>query len=555
VTDSQTPRQKLLRRKQAMWNERSSWTTRWRDMRDYMLPDAGQFYDLDRDRGENRHIRVLDNTGQRSLAVLAAGLMAGMTSPARPWFRLTTTDSDLMESEAVKLWMHRVTRIMREIFARSNTYRALHQTYEELGAFGTGVSFIKPNFNTVLHHMPLTVGSYALAANADGVVDTLVREIPMTVEQLVGEFGLDNVCAQTKNRYERHDYDTWLTVYHEVSPRKDRQYGKRDAMNKPFKSCYYEATGDGTNPLRESGFDEFPALASRWVVRGASVYGSSPGREALGDIISLQNGQFQKAKAIDYKVDPPLSMPAAMKNDQKDLLPGGITYYTGQQPDMIRSIYEPQLDLQHMLLDIQDMRERIRSSFYVDLFMMLANDTRSGITATEVAERHEEKLLMLGPVLERLHNELLSPKIDITFAMMVRAGIVPTPPPELQGMDLKVEFVSTLAQAQRAVGLSSVDRLLGTVGNMAALKPDVMDKLDTDQIVDTYSDMLGVDPDLIVADEKVALIRQQRAEMERAAQQAEQAAMGVQMAEQMSRADTSGKNALTDVMAQFQGYS
>lgn len=545
-----------MRRKQALWNERSGWMTQWRDLRDVLIPDAGQFYDLDRDRGESRHLRILDNTGQRSLSVLAAGLMAGMTSPARPWFRLTTTDSALMEREAVKLWMHKVTRIMREIFARSNTYRALHQTYEELGAFGSAVSIVKPNFDTVLHHVPITVGSYALASNADGVVDTLVREVPMTVEQIVGEFGLENVCSQTKNRWDRHDYDSWITVYHEISPRKDREYGKRDAKNKPIKSCYYEATGDSQKALSESGYDEFPALAARWVVRGASVYGSSPGREALGDIQSLQTEQMQKAKAIDYKVDPPLGMPASMKNEQKDLLPGGITYYANGAPaDSIRSLYDVNLDLQHLLLDIQDTRSRIRSSFYVDLFLMLANDTRSNITATEVAERHEEKLLMLGPVLERLHNEMLSPKIDITFAMMVRAGIVPPPPPELQGMDLKVEFVSTLAQAQRAVGLASVDRLLGTVGNLSAVKPDVLDKLDTDQIVDAYSDMLGVDPDLIVADEKVALIRNARAQQQQAMQAAQQAAAGAQVAEQMSRTDTSGKNALTDVMAQFQGYS
>lgn len=545
-----------MRRKQSLWNERSGWMTQWRDQRDMLMPDAGQFYDLDRDRGENRHTSILDNTGQRSLSVLAAGLVAGATSPARPWFRLTTTDSALMEREEVKLWMHKVSRVMREIFARSNTYRALHQTYEELGAFGTGVTIIKPNFANVVHHSPLTIGSYALAANADGVVDTIVREVPMTVEQIVGEFGLENVCSQTKNRWDRHDYDAWITVYHEISPRKDREYGKRDAKNKPFKSCYYEATGDGTKPLRESGYDEFPALAPRWVARGSSVYGSGPGREALGDIQSLQSEQLQKAKAIDYKVDPPLGMPASMKNDQKDLLPGGITYYTnGAAADSIRSLYDVNLDLQHLLLDMQDVRSRIRSSFYVDLFLMLANDTRSNITATEVAERHEEKLLMLGPVLERLHNELLSPKIDITFAMMLRAGIVPTPPRELQGMDLKVEFVSTLAQAQRAVGLASVDRLLGTVGNIAAVKPDVLDKLDTDQIVDAYSDMLGVDPDLIVADEKVALIRNARAQQQQAMQAAQQAAAGAQVAEQMSRTDTSGKNALTDVMAQFQGYS
>jgi hypothetical protein len=187
--------------------------------------------------------------------------------------------------------------------------------------------------------------------------------------------------------------------------------------------------------------------------------------------------------------------------------------------------------------------------------MMMANDTRSGITATEVAERHEEKLLMLGPVLERLHNEMLSPMIENTFQMMVEAGIVPTPPKELQGMDLNIEFVSTLAQAQRAIGVGSIDRLLGTVGNMAQLKPEVLDKLNADQIVDTYADMLGVDPNMIIGDESVAIIRQQRVEQQQQQQAAQQSMAMADMAAKVGSIDTAQPNALTDVLQGLQGYT
>jgi hypothetical protein len=207
--------------------------------------------------------------------------------------------------------------------------------------------------------------------------------------------------------------------------------------------------------------------------------------------------------------------------------------------------------LDFLLADIQDVRVRVKETFYEDLFMMIANDTRSNITAREIAERHEEKLIMLGPVLERLHNEMLSPLIDITFEKMIEAGIMPTPPQELQGVDLNVEFVSMLAQAQRAVGTGAVDRLLGTIGAMAQFKPEVVDKLDADQLVDKYSDMLGVDPDLILADDKVAIIRQQRAQQQAAMQQAAMATEMANTAKTLADTSTEDGSALSDITRQF----
>lgn len=164
---------------------------------------------------------------------------------------------------------------------------------------------------------------------------------------------------------------------------------------------------------------------------------------------------------------------------------------------------------------------------------------------------------MLGPVLERLHNEMLSPKIDLTFARIVEAGLLPPPPKELQGVDLKVEFVSTLAQAQKMVGLGSMDRLLGTVAQVAAGSgdPGVWDKIDKDQVIDRYSDMLGVDPSIIVADDKVAIIRSERAQAQAQAAQAQAAPVMAGAARDLASADTSGQNALTDILKQVQGYN
>jgi hypothetical protein len=463
-----------------------------------------------------------------------------------------------MEYDPVKLWLNENAKIMREIFARSNTYRALHMIYEELGAYGTAASFMRPDFNDVLRHYTMTAGEYAISSSARGEIDTMYREVPMTVAQVVQEFGLDKVSKAVKDQYERNNLDQWITVMHAIEPRKEneRDIGKRDAKNMPYKSCYFELAGNGDEMLSEGGYNYFPVLVPRWSVSGGDIYGNSPAMEALGDIRQLQHEQLRKAQGIDYQTKPPLQMPVTMKGSEHDSLPGGISWYDPSSPNGgVKTQFEVNLNLQHLLADIQDVRERINGTFYADLFMMMANDTRSGITATEVAERHEEKLLMLGPVLERLHNEMLSPMIENTFQMMVEAGIVPTPPKELQGMDLNIEFVSTLAQAQRAIGVGSIDRLLGTVGNMAQLKPEVLDKLNADQIVDTYADMLGVDPNMIIGDESVAIIRQQRVEQQQQQQAAQQSMAMADMAAKVGSIDTAQPNALTDVLQGLQGYT
>jgi hypothetical protein len=223
------------------------------------------------------------------------------------------------------------------------------------------------------------------------------------------------------------------------------------------------------------------------------------------------------------------------------------------------------LELNHLLADIQDIRGRINGAYFADLFlfMNLMEQGSRQVTAREIAERHEEKLILLGPVTERFNDEALKPKIDITFDRIVEAGLLRgrlAPPRELQGVDINIQFVSMLAQAQRAVGLASVDRYLGTilaVGSVQAMSgvPSIGDKVDGDQIADKVSDMLGIDPDFVVADDRVAVVRKQRADAQRAAAAAAAVPQAAKAAKDASQADTEGKNLLTDVMDRFSGYA
>jgi hypothetical protein len=566
-----TTRQRSLKRIAALETERSSWFSHWQEINRVLLPRSGQFFASDANKGSRRNQDILDNTATRAITTLAAGMQSGLTSPARPWLKLETADVDLMNVKAVSAWLDKVTGIMRTVFSRSNTYRALHGMYGEIGAYGTTAAVVLPDFQNVIHFWPLTVGGYAISANDRGQVDTLSRHYSMTVAQLVEKYVYANnrngtpdwskVSHHVKNAWDNHNHDSWVPVYHLIQPRVGRDTRKVDSRNMPFESICFEAGGNENLLLSESGYKRFPAIVNRWTVKGEDIYGSDcPGMVALGDIYQLQHEQLRKGQGIDYQTKPPLQVPVSLKNQDSDFLPGGVTYVDQVGPqNAVRTAFDVRLELQHLLADMQDVRQRINAAFYSDLFLFLSNISglKGQMTAREVAEIHEEKLLMLGPVVENTEGEQLNPLIDITFDACLEAGILPPPPPELQqkgpGAAINVEFIGLLSQAQRAVSMGGVDRLVGAVASIAAAKqdPSVWDKINTDKIVDKAASYLGVDPEIINGDDEVAEIRNRRAQAQQAATQAEAAAQMAATAKDMAAADMSTDNALTNVVRGF----
>ena len=533
----------------------------WQEISEVLLPRAGRFLVTDNNRGDKRHRAILDNSGTRALRTLAGGMMAGMTSPARPWFRLSTQDPKLDETYEVKKWTSQVTTLMQMIFNRSNVYRALQMTYEELGAFGTAAVVLLDDYDSVIHCMPLTIGEYALATDSRGNVDTLYREFRMTVAAVVEEFGYKNCSSRVRQLWDKARYDEWVTIINAIEPRRSRNPKSLDAKDMAYRSVYFE---DGARSdddiLRESGFREFPALCPRWNVTGGDIYGCGPGMEALGDLRQLQQEQYYKSKALALMADPPVIAAADLRNQEANLIPGGVIYADNvNQVQGIRAAYEVGFRPDLLAQDLLDIRQRVNEAFYKDIFMMISgmpNTQRA--TATEIAERHEEKMLMLGPVLERLNAEMNDRLISMTFDRMVKLNLLPPIPEELNGRELNVEFVSILAQAQRAVSTNAIDRFTQNLGQLIAIKPELADKFNADYWADSYSDLLGIDPQLVVSGNEVAVIRQQRAEAQQAAAQMEQATQMAGVAKDLAQAQPlqgdlrSASSA--EIFNQFAGY-
>jgi hypothetical protein len=573
-----TSKELILQRWYALKRERSSWIAEWKDISSVLLPRAGRFFVEDRNKGYRRNQNIFDSTATKSLRVLGAGLMAGATSPARPWIKLKTPYDELNKKQSVQIWCSAVTKKLLDVFNRSNVYRSLHQMYEEIGAFGTGAAIIMSDFNEVIRMYPLTAGEYCISTSDRGEVDTLYREFQLTVAQLVKKFGFENVSDNTQNMYKTGNLDVWRTVIHCIEPNEDRDPTMSDNRNMAWTSTYLEiggssdsqqtsnmgTTGGDNALLSVSGFKKFRVVAPRWSTYGGDIYGNGPAMDALGDIRQLQHEQLRKAQGIDYMTKPPLQIPTSLKNHDIDTLPGGSSYVDQNSPGGgIRAAFEVNLNLQYLLEDIQDVRARIRSAFYEDLFLMLANNTNTNMTATEVAELHEEKMLMLGPVIERLHDELLKPLVDAAFDILVEADLIPPAPPELQGQQLQIEFVSILAQAQKQIGTNAVDKFTMALTGIAQLQLEaqqpvtVLDNFDADGWYDTYSDMLGIDPGINVGQDVRDQQRAARAKQQAAQAAAAAAQQSADTAKTMAQAPTQGgaSNSLSDVLGSLTGYT
>ncbi|SSK77467.1 portal protein [Klebsiella pneumoniae] len=544
---AETLKEQLQKQQAQLTNDRSSFDPHWRELSDFINPRGSRFLVTDVNRDDRRNTKIVDPTATLAARTLSSGMMSGITSPARPWFKLATPDPDMMDYGPVKLWLEVVHRRMNEVFNKSNIYQSLPLLYASLGNYSTGAMAVLEDDSDVIRTMMFPIGSYYMANSARGSVDTCFRKFSMTVRQLVMEFGLNNVSDSVKSMWDSGNYESWIEVIHAVYPNIDRDTAKLNSKNKPVKSVYYEVGGDSDKLLRESGFDEFPIMAPRWEVNGEDVYGSScPGMIALGQVKALQLEQKRKSQLIDKATNPPMVGPSSLRNQRVSLLPGDITYIdqvTGQ--DGFKPAYLVNPNTADLLADIQDTRQIINSAYFVDLFMMLQNINTRSMPVEAVIEMKEEKLLMLGPVLERLNDECLNPLIDRTFSIMARKNLLPPPPDVLHGMPLRIEYISVMAQAQKSIGLSSLSSTVGFIGQLAQAKPEALDKLNVDQAIDAFAEMSGVSPTVIVPQEQVEQVREQRAQQQ---QQQQMVAMGMaaaQGAKTLSEAQTADPSVLT----------
>lgn len=553
-----TPAQKALRKQveerlESMRADQSEYMEDWRDCSDLILGLRPKFLLEQGANGKReRNTDLLNEVALWSANVLASGMMAGITSPARPWFQLETPDPDMMEYGPVKDWLSAVERRMLMVFARSNFYRVMNDTYFDLGIYGTAACAAYSNFDKVARFEHYEVGSYVIGLDGEKASNRLYREYSLSVGECVDKFGIDGVSSSTRALYLANSIADRVKIIHAMEPNDKRNAMSPLSMDKPERSVYYEKDDEGYIPLRQSGFNSRPFMTPRWHVIGSDTYSSLyPGMNTMGSNRALQVEELDKAIAIEKMHNPPLIADSSLQNNGVDLIAGGVTFspnMTAMGKPGLQSVYDVNPRINELMMDINAKEERIKSGFFADLFLMISSMDRANITATEIVERKEEKLLMMGPVLERLNTELFDPIIDRTFDIAQSAGILPPPPKELENSDLGVTYISVLAQAQKAVSTSSMDVTAAFAMNLAAADPTAMDKIDTDQMIDEYAKAKGAPPKTIRSDEDVAAIREGRAAQQAQQEQQAQAMAAAQGAKTLSETPVGQDSALDAIM-------
>lgn len=575
---TENKKEKLEKLRGQLANERTSFESQWIELSQYILPRKARFFTTDRNRGDKRYTSIIDSTATMAAFTLASGMMAGITSPARPWFRLTLSNPDLAELWSVKEWLDKVTTRMTNAMLRSNLYKSLPSLYADLGTFLTGCMFIEPDDLTTFNTQVFPTGSYYIAQDARGRVNVFMRRFQMTVRQIVDEFGYPdgkhrpidwtNISQFVRDQWEIGQRETWVEVIHFVTPNDEYDANALESKYKRFASCYYEYsvnTSQGSsNPgggvlsdkfLRESGYDYFPVLCPRWSVTGEDVYGTDgPGTIAIGDTKALQIMHKRKSQAIEKKINPPMNAPANMKNAKLSVLPGEVNYIDPRSGESgFQPAYQIQFDITELQEDIIAHQHRIQRAYHEDTFRLIIDDDRAErATAAEIHAKQQEKMLDLGPVLEQLNQDMLDPLIDIIWAIMLSKTLpdgqpmIPLAPQSLMGgEEIKVEYVSIMAQAQKANALGAYDRFASFVAQVAQVDPSVLDVVNRDKTVFHYAEMCGVATDVTVDEDKVAAIRQARAQQQAAQQKVAMLSQAATAAKDLGNAPMDTDNALT----------
>ena len=511
---------KLISRFDRLAGRRATWETHWQEVADYMLPRKADITKR-RSRGDKRMERIFDSSPLQALELLASSLHGMMTNPSTPWFTLRFKKLEDSNDDEAKLWLEEATEIMYTAFNRSNFQQEIFELYHDLITFGTAAMFIEEDEDDLVRFSTRHIDEIYIAENKKGTIDTIYRKFHMTSRALVQKFG-DKVSEDirtlaTKNPYEEID------IIHVVYPRDEFNPKKKDKTNMPFESIYFEYKGG--NELSVSGFKEFPFVVPRYLKASNEVYGRSPAMTALPDVKMLNEMCKVTIKAAQKQVDPPLLVPDDGFLLPVRTVPGGLNFYRSGTRDRIEPL---NIGANNPLgLNMEEQRRNaIREVFYVNQLQLQQGPQ---MTATEVIQRNEEKMRLLGPVLGRLQSELLRPLIDRTFNILLRNNQFPQAPESLSGVNIDIEYVSPLAKAQKSTELQSIMRGIEILGSLANAAP-VFDYINFDNLVKHVADIVGMPQKLLKSQGEVTAMRDQQQQQQQEQAQMQQAQQVAQMA-------------------------
>ncbi len=532
---------------------RFSWASHWSLLENYLLPRRGIFINNAMPtantmvRGSPINQAILNPTGTQAMRICAAGLMSGLMSPGRPWFKLkpALVSTSAVDADAAS-WFQTVEDRMYQVMAHSNFYDAAAQMFEDLTTFGSGPQIIYEDERDIIRCYVPCPGEYFLASSSAMRVESFYRQFVFTVAQTVEMFGVDNCPADIQGlwRTKGSSLEQERLIAHSIEPNFPIDSGSDAGVVEggfTWREAYWVWGTASARPLSLRGFTDQPHVCPRWATTSNDAYGRSVGMDVLPDIMQLQVMTARLAEAVEKMVRPPLLASMQLKNEPSSILPGRVTYVSDIGPDKgMRPIYSVNPEVREMAELIKQIEIRIRSGFFNDLFLMLESQGSDRMTAYEVAQRQQEKLQVLGPVVERFQNEYASPAIKRIFRIMERKQLLPPLPQSLRGVPIDISYISVLALAQRAAATGSMEQYAKAIGSMAGVYQDVKYVLNAEEWAREYGDLLSVPPRVINSHDVVAAHVQAEAQAAQQQQAMQEGMAAVEAAKNLGSVDTGG---------------
>lgn len=511
--------------------ERGNFEIQWQEITDLMAPRKNNVI-TKRSPGEKRNVQVLDNTPMVSSEMLAGALHGFLTNPYGDWFEYTTGDLKLDQQDDVRLWLQDSARRTNHVINASNFQTEVHELYQDLTTICTACMYLEEDKRDIVRFSTKFIGDFYINENNKGFVDEIYREWRWTADQIIAEFGKEKMPDVVMKSYEKGDGQTFLCM-HAVYPST-----KLDPDGNGFQSQYILA--DQEIEIKTAKYLSFPYMVPRWAKAAGEKYGRGPGFNALPEAKVLNKMNETMLIGAQKVVDPPIQM-----EDDGVILPiitrpGGINF---RRPgsDPIRPVFnDTRMDFGYQAME--DRRKRIRDAFYVDQLKLQQGGPM--MTATEVMQRTEEAMRLLGPMLGRMQIEFLRPLIDRVFDIMLRRGLFLPVPEVLKGKTIEVRYSSFIAKAQRMNESQNIVRAFQALQPFLVLDPATADNFDGDGAARMVAYQFSLPAELMRRTDDVAKRREAKAQAAQAAakqqqnaQFAETAAKTAQTVESLSAAN------------------
>lgn len=511
--DKSTP-EAIIKERDHYKSERALYETQWQEIMELMVPRKADIT-VTNAPGQKRAINLYDNTAMQSAEILAGALHGLLTSPNEKFFGLLTGDESLDSNDRVMAWLEDSTNRMHNVLNNSNFQTEVHETYLDLVTIGTNVMTAFEDDEIVVRFSAKPIQNIALRENNKGMVDCVYIWWEWAVRTIAQEYGEDKLSDKMKEAMKQDDSQKF-EIIQKIYP----MYlnGRSDKLG--FKYVSQHILTCEKKELKTGFFREFPVVAPRWSKIAGEKYGYSPGAKALPEAKTVNMMQETVIIGAQKTIDPPIMAPDDGVIFPLNTYPGGISFYRsigGVNPPTIKPIFnDMRIDYGFQLMDGH--RTRIREAFYVDQLQM---GTGPQMTATEVVQRTQEKMRLLGPMLGRMQSEFLRPLIDRVFDIMLKRGMFLPAPPELRGRKLDVVYTSPIAKAQSLGEVRALQQLIAMVGPVGQVQPNVYDNFNFDTYARGAGKSLGVPQKYYNTEDQKNEIREQRAQAQQQAMQAQ----------------------------------